>query len=219
MSRQLEMVLSSIGKKELMALTGLGFVGFLVVHLAGNFTMLAGGEAFNAYAAKLESLGPLVLLAEGGMVVMALMHVLFGFALILRNLQARGTRYDTKKWEGGKTLGSWTMWLTGPWILVFIGIHLAHFTIPHKLLGNELPLSQLVAERLADPIWAAYYVVSVALVGLHVSHGFWSAFQTLGASPERKGTLRDSAILLGFVFGAGYGLLAFFVYYIRDLLT
>jgi succinate dehydrogenase cytochrome b subunit len=219
MSRRLDMVLSSIGKKELMALTGIGFVGFLVVHLAGNFTMLAGGEAFNAYAAKLESLGPLVLVAEGGMLLMAMLHVVFGFALILRNLQARGTRYASKKGEGGRTLGSWTMWLTGPWILVFIGLHLAHFTIEHKLMGNEAPLSQLVAERLADPIWAGYYILSVFVVGLHVSHGFWSAFQTLGAAPERKGHLRDAAILLGFVFGAGYGLLAFFVFYIRDLLT
>lgn len=219
MSRRLEMVLSSIGKKELMALTGLGFVGFLIVHMAGNYTMLAGAEAFNAYAEKLESLGPLILLAELGMIVMLALHVTFGLALVVRNLKARGTRYEVKKVEGGRTLGSWTMWLTGPWILVFIGLHLWHFTIPHKVLGNEAPLSQLVAEQLANPYWAAYYVASVVIVGLHVSHGFWSSFQTLGTAPARKGTLRDSSVLLGFVFAAGYGLLAFFVFYIKDLLS
>lgn len=217
MSR-LDMVLSSIGKKELMALTGLGFVGFLVVHLAGNFTMLSGAEAFDGYAEKLESLGPLILAAEAGMIVMLLLHVVFGISLVLRNLAARGQRYATKKGEGGRTLGSYTMWLTGPWILVFIGIHLAHFTLPHKLGEEGPPLSQMVAERLADPVWMGYYVLSVLLVGLHVSHGFWSAFQTLGTAPDRKGYLRDSAVLLGFVFGAGYALLAFFVFYIPDLL-
>jgi len=218
MIRRLDMVLSSIGKKELMALTGLGFVGFLVVHLAGNFTMLSGAEAFDGYAKKLESLGPLIWVAEAGMVSMVLVHVLLGLALVVRNIQARGQRYAVKRAEGGRTLGSWTMWLTGPWVLVFIGIHLAHFTLPHKL-GEEGPaLSQMVAERLADPIWAGYYVVTMLLLALHVSHGFWSAFQTLGTAPDKKGHLRDSAVLLAFVFGAGYSLLAFFVYYIPDLL-
>ncbi len=218
MNRRLDMVLSSIGKKELMALTGLGFVGFLVAHLAGNLTMLAGQEAFESYAAKLESLGALILIAEGGLIVMALLHVLFGMTLTLRNLQARGKRYAVKKAEGGRSLGSWTMWFSGLWILVFIVLHLLHFTLPHKL-SDAAPLSQLVSERFADPYWLAYYVVSVLLVGLHVSHGFWSAFQTLGASSSRSGYLRDSAILLGFAFGAGYGLLAFVVFYVPNLLS
>ncbi len=219
MSRRLDLVLSSIGKKELMALTGLGFVGFLIAHLAGNFTLLAGARAFDAYAEKLESLGPLVVAFEIGLIVMAVLHVVFGMALVTRNLKARGVRYEVKKVEGGRTLGSWTMWLTGPWILVFIGLHLAHFTIPHKVLGNEAPLSQLVGELFASPGWAGYYILSVLILGLHVSHGFWSSFQTLGAAPDRKGHVRDAAVLLGFVFAAGFGLLAFLVFYMRELLA
>ena len=219
MSRRLQLIMSSIGKKELMALTGLGFVGFLIVHLAGNTTIVRGAESFNGYAEKLESLGPLVYAAEAGMVLMAVLHVGFGLALVWQNFAARGKRYAVKKAEGGQSLGSWTMWLTGPWILVFIGLHLSHFTLPHKLGGDASPLSQMVAERLADPVWMAYYIVSVLVVGLHASHGLWSAFQTLGISGERKGYLRDLGVLLGFVFGAGYGLLAFFVYWITDLLN
>ena len=92
MVRRLDMVLSSIGKKELMALSGLGFIGFLVAHLAGNFTILSGAEALDGYAAKLEALGPLVWVAEAGMVTMALVHVLVGITLVVRNLQARGQR-------------------------------------------------------------------------------------------------------------------------------
>jgi succinate dehydrogenase / fumarate reductase cytochrome b subunit len=212
------MVMSSIGKKELMALTGLGFVGFLLVHLAGNFTILKSAEAFDGYAEKLESLGPLILAAEAGMVVMALIHVALGVWLVLQNFAARGKRYTTKKWEGGRTLGSSTMWLTGPWILAFVGIHLAHFTIPHKFGEEQLPLSGLVADKLADPVWAIYYIVTMLLLGLHVSHGFWSAFQTLGTAPSRKGHFRDLAVLLGLTFSFGYGLLAFFVWFIPDLL-
>jgi succinate dehydrogenase / fumarate reductase cytochrome b subunit len=218
MVRRLDMVLSSIGKKELMALSGLGFIGFLVAHLAGNFTILSGAEALDGYVAKLEALGPLVWVAEAGMVTMALVHVLVGITLVVRNLQARGQRYAMKKSEGGRTIGSRTMWLTGPWILVFVGIHLAQFTFPHKLTEEAPALSKLVAEQLSDPIWAGYYVVTMLILALHVSHGFWSAFQTLGAAPSRSGYLRDTAVLLAFVFGAGFSLLAFMVFNVPDLL-
>ena len=211
MMRRLEMVLSSIGKKELMALTGLGFVGFLIVHLAGNFTLLWGAEAFDGYASTLESLGPLLSVAEWGMVGMAVVHVLTGLVLIYRNWIARGRGYAKKRVEGGRTFASWTMRLTGPWILVFVVLHLVHFTFPHKFIADSPNLSQMVAERLADPIWAVYYILSVAIVGFHISHGFWSAFQTLGAPIGGKGPFREFANVLGIAVGLGFACLAFFV--------
>ncbi|MCL2825117.1 MAG: succinate dehydrogenase cytochrome b subunit [Polyangiaceae bacterium] len=211
MNRRLEMVLSSIGKKEIMALTGLGFVGFLIVHLAGNFTLLWGKDAFDGYAEKLESLGPLIWAAEAGMVAMAAFHVATGLLLIYRNWVARGQRYAVKRFEGGQTWGSWSMRLTGPWILMFVVVHLLDFTLPHKLFGETDKLSQMVSTKFSNPVWAGFYIVSAIIVGLHMSHGIWSAFQSLGVSQSRKGLLRDAASVVGIIVGLGFTSLAAFV--------
>ena len=219
MNRRIDLVLSSIGKKELMALTGLGFLAFLVVHLAGNFTIWGGAAAFDGYAQKLESLGPLVLVAEAGMVTMALVHVITGVALIVRNRRSKGKYEGQKRWAGGQTLGSYSMWLTGPWILFFVCIHLAHFTFPHKLGGDERPLSLMMVERFADPLWVAFYAVSVAAIGFHVSHGFWSALQTLGLAPSRKGWVRDLSVGLGMVCALGFAVLVIVVHFNPALLS
>lgn len=211
MNRRISMALSAIGKKELMALTGLGFLAFLLVHLAGNLTIFAGGKAFDGYAAKLESLGPLVWIAEAGMVVLGLVHVVTGTSIILRNLAAKGKYLGIKRWSGGQTLGSYSMWLTGPWILVFVAFHLAHFTFPHKLGGDETPLSQMVANMLSNPYWAGFYFFSFALIGLHVSHGCWSAVQTLGIFTSRKGSFRELSVVIGLVLASGFAMLALIV--------
>ena len=213
MSRRLNMVLSSIGKKELMALTGLGFVGFLIVHLAGNFTILGGPDAFNGYAEKLESLGPLILAAEAGMVAMAAVHVAVGLVLIYRNLMARGQGYAKKRGEGGQTLGSWSMRLTGPWILLFVVVHLLQFTFPHKFDAEADTLFAMVTTTFSGAPWAVFYVLSVVVLGFHVSHGFWSAFQTLGAAQGRSGLLRQLAIIVGIVLGLGFASLAMVVFF------
>ena len=217
MNRRLALLLSSIGKKELMALTGLGFVGFLLVHLAGNFTIFGGRGAFNGYAAKLESLGPLIWLAESGMVVMFAVHVTIGLLLIYRNWMARGRRYLVKRGEGGQTFASWSMRLTGPWIFGFVLVHLYQFTFQHKLVDTSTPLANLVLDKLANPYWLAYYVVTVAVLGFHASHGFWSALQTLGFGGGRRGVVRESANLIGIIFGVGFALLAGFAFAIQFL--
>ena len=80
---------SSIGKKLMMAVTGLGFCGFLTTHLAGNLTIYGGRESFNGYAAHLHSLGPLLVVAEWGMLLFALVHVLTGLTLFYENFKSR----------------------------------------------------------------------------------------------------------------------------------
>ncbi len=102
-------------------------------------------------------------------------------------------------------------------ILGFLGLHVWQFTIQHQVFDAG-QLSKLVSERLSNPYWAAYYGVAMAAVGLHVSHGLWSAFQTLGFGARRTGHFRDVSLLLGMVFAVGFGLVAFYVFYIPDLL-
>jgi succinate dehydrogenase / fumarate reductase cytochrome b subunit len=173
---------SSIGRKALMALSGLALIGFLVAHLAGNLTLYADadGTAFNHYAETLES-NPLLLPAEIGLVLLILLHLVLGIRVSLDNREARKKGYAVRASLGGRTLGSATMLLTGILILVFLVVHVSDFRIP-KLLGDESveDLAGAVKRRLASPLGAGVYLVGVAAVGLHLSHAFQSAFQTLG---------------------------------------
>ena len=111
---------SSVGKKLLMAVTGLSFIGFLAAHLAGNLTLYAGGAAFNAYAEKLHSLGPILTVFELGLLVLALIHVATGITLFVQNYKARSVPYEKDEAAGGRTWSSVTMPYTGFIILGFV---------------------------------------------------------------------------------------------------
>ncbi len=120
---------SSIGKKLIMALTGLGFCIFLIAHLAGNLTICAGEDAFNSYAERLHALGPLVIFTEIGLLFFAVSHISIGAYLFYQNFRARPERYLIKKNAGGRTIGSVTMPYTGLFILFFIVLNIIDFKI------------------------------------------------------------------------------------------
>ena len=92
---------SSIGKKLLMAITGLSFIGFLCAHLTGNLTLYMGGTVFNTYAEKLHSLGPILTVFEFGLLALALIHVTTGIILFVQNLKARSVPYENDRRAGG----------------------------------------------------------------------------------------------------------------------
>ena len=108
---------SSIGKKVLMSVTGLSFVGFLLAHLAGNLTITSGADAFNGYAARLHALGPLLRGAELVLLALFLVHVTCAGVLFYQNYRARPSRYCVDRRAGGRTLGSATMPYTGVLII------------------------------------------------------------------------------------------------------
>ena len=118
---------SSIGKKLMMAVTGLCFCSFLIVHLAGNLILYSGRDAFNSYAEKLHSLGSIITMAEFGLLFFAIIHILIGATLFYQNLRARPIRYSINKWAGGRSIGSVTMPYTGLLLLIFVVIHLLNF--------------------------------------------------------------------------------------------
>jgi succinate dehydrogenase / fumarate reductase, cytochrome b subunit len=205
-----DIITTSIGKKLFMALTGLCFICFLVLHLAGNLTLYVGPEAFNTYVSSLESLGPLVMLAEAGLVVMAVLHIGTGLFLFYRNLQARPERYRVHRSAGGRTIGSATMPYTGLTILVFVIFHLADFTMADR---TGTTLYGIVASAFANPVHAVFYTLVMAVVAVHVSHGFWSLFQTLGVNhPKYTVPLQVSGIAMSVVLGAGFGLIPIALY-------
>jgi succinate dehydrogenase cytochrome b subunit len=200
---------SSIGKKLLMALTGLGFIGFLAGHLAGNLTLYAGGDAFNAYAEHLHSLGPLVTLAELGLLTMAAVHVTVGLILFVQNLAARPRRYEMDRRAGGRTIGSATMPYTGVAILAFVVFHLVNF---HFVDKTHTTIFAIVAAAFANPLYVALYILAMVVVAVHVSHGFWSAFQTLGAShPKYMPALMVVSVIFAVAVGVGFGFLPIYV--------
>jgi len=200
---------SSIGKKLMMALTGLAFCGFLAGHLAGNLTIYGGQNAFNAYAEHLHSLGPLLTLAEWGLVILALIHIITGLTLFYQNTIARGSRYAVNKKGGGRTIGSATMPYTGVLLLVFVIIHLVNF---HFVDKSNTTIFQIVSETFTNPLWVIIYVVAMIAAAVHVSHGFWSAFQSFGANhPKYMPTIMVLSILFSLAIALGFGLLPLYI--------
>jgi succinate dehydrogenase / fumarate reductase, cytochrome b subunit len=209
MNRLTTFFASSVGKKLMMSVTGLGFCGFLCIHLAGNLTLYGGKDFFNSYVEHLHSLGPLITLAEFGLLLFAAIHVMTGGLLFSQNTTARPVRYSVNKRAGGRTPGSATMPYTGCVTLMFIVFHLMNFHFADK---TQTTTFQLISHAFANPVYIFIYITAVIIAGIHVSHGLWSAFQTLGAHhPQYTPFLRGLGIVFGVVVGAGFGFIPVYV--------
>ena len=200
---------SSVGKKIMMSITGLCFCGFLAGHLGGNLTIYGGKELFNSYAEHLHALGILVTLAEWGLLTFALIHVLTGLTLFYQNYKARPVRYRVDKRAGGRTLGSATMPYTGVLLLAFVLFHLANF---HFVDKTDTTIYAIVSEAFSSPVYVFLYILAMIVAAIHVSHGFWSAFQTLGANhPKYMPVIRTLSLVFALAVGIGFGALPIFI--------
>ncbi len=171
----------SIMKKVIMAITGLFLISFLVVHLSGNLLLFKadGGKAFNEYA-HFMSTNPLIRTMEIILFAGFIFHIIDGILLTIQNRKARPVKYAVQKSSPNSNWPARNMGITGSIILIFLVIHLKSFFVEHRFLGNETPMDQLVKEAFNDPFYAGFYVIAMVLLGLHLSHGFKSAFQSLG---------------------------------------
>ena len=200
---------TSVGKKLMMAVTGLFFCVFLVLHLAGNLTIYMGKDAFNSYAEHLHSLGPLLTLAEWGLLIFAVIHISTGLLLFYQNFKARPERYAVNKQAGGRTLGSATMPYTGVILLLFVIYHLFNF---HFVDKTHTTIFQIVSNAFAQPSYVLIYTFAMIIAAVHVSHGFWSAFQTLGANhPKYTPFLRALSLVFSLIVGIGFGFIPVYV--------
>lgn len=206
---------SSIGRKQLVAVTGLLLCGFLVSHLAGNFLLLLGPDAFNLYAHKLESMGGLLYVAEGALAVIFAIHLGLAIKLNIENVQSRGgaKRYAVKKNTGrGTTFMSQTMPFTGIILLVFVVLHIKNLKLgsvyPTTVDGVEMrDLYRTTMEYFASVGATIWYAVAMFAAALHTAHGFASAFQSMGwnhgkyfKNVKRLGYLYAVAVGGGFAF-------------------
>ena len=201
---------SSIGKKLLMAITGLSFIGFLGAHLGGNLTLYKGGAAFNKYAENLHSLGPVLKVFEFGLLMLALIHVTFGIILFVQNLKARSVPYELNRRAGGRTWSSVTMPYTGLIILAFVIFHLINFSFVDK---TQRTIFEIVSSAFSNPVYIVVYVFVMVVVAFHVRHGFWSAFQTIGANhPKYMPAIMAISMIVSLIIGFGFGLLPIYLW-------
>jgi succinate dehydrogenase / fumarate reductase cytochrome b subunit len=205
---------SSIMKKQLMALTGLLLIGFCLSHLLGNVLIVVSADAFNIYAHTLTS-NPLIYVAEAGLAALFLAHLAIAIRLTVENKKARGSAYEMKTNSGqGSTFASSTMIYTGAIILVFLVLHILQFKFGPVYMtqidGVEMrDLHKTVMEYFQGHLNTLWYVVAMICLGIHLSHGFSSAFQSLGLNHKKYNcALKCGGKLLAGFLAAGFSFLA-----------
>lgn len=188
---------STIGKKILMAVTGVILGGFLVGHLAGNLLIFQGPEAFNHYAAFLQSKPLMIWTARIILLASLLVHILMALQLAQTSWSARPYPY-VKQVTLESSYAARTMRWTGPLVALFIGYHLAHYTAKitnpefaaMTLPDGTLDVYRMVITAFSVPMVSFFYVASMLLLCLHLYHAFWSFFQTMGLNHPQYNTAR-----------------------------
>jgi succinate dehydrogenase / fumarate reductase cytochrome b subunit len=207
---------ASIGKKLVMAVSGLLLIGFLVVHLSGNLLLYvdAQGATFNSYGRAMDE-NPLIPIAEIGLFALFVIHIVFALRVSLENREARRERYSVRASSGASTFASSTMVITGIIVLLFLLVHLWDFRIGKLMAENrEAGLAALVRRRLSEPWVAGLYLLGVIALGVHLRHAFRSAFQTLGAShPRLDPLLVKLSIALAILFTLGFASFPLFFWF------
>jgi len=206
---------STIGKKAIMAVTGLLLVGFVIAHMAGNLQMFVGPAKMNGYAAFLKSTGELLWIARLGLLVATILHVLMAWQLTQIKNRARPVGYE-KREPQVSTIASRTMRWGGVLILVFIVFHILHFTT-----GTVFPMASSpdaahpgfshtdvygnVIAAFRNPLVSAFYVVAMLFLMLHLFHGAWSSVRTLGLTkPSRHPLHRRISTVIALVVWLGF---------------
>jgi len=183
---------SSIGKKVVMAVTGLALFGFVVAHMLGNLQVFLGSETLNAYAKGLQDLGPLLWLLRIGLLVAVALHIWAAYSLTRMNRVARPEGYREKE-HRESTYASRTMRWSGVFLALFIVYHLMHMTWGNAhpdFIHGDVYHNFIVGFR--PVLVTLVYIVAMLALGLHMYHGVWSLLQTLGLSHPRYNHLRHA---------------------------
>ena len=199
---------SSIGKKLIVAITGLVLVVFLAGHLTGNLLMYVGREAFNEYAHFLHTMlhGAGVWIARIGLLVMLVLHVAATISLTRQNRAARQAYEHKATIQASKS--SRIMIVSGLTILAFVVFHILHYTVRVDAdlakLGATDPFGMVVV-GFRNPLVVLFYVISMTLLCSHLSHGVASIFQTLGLrSKKAQGLIQQFSLALSLAIWAGF---------------
>jgi len=206
---------SPVGKKYLTGITGIALAVFVLEHMLGNLEFLASDAAYNEYSHFLFSFGPILYVIEIILLLFLVVHMVLGVNIWLGKRRARNRGYlkfESAGEPSRQTISSRSMILTGIILGVFLVIHLDSFkygayyevTIDGVVMRD---LATLMREKFQNPAYAFGYPLAVILLGFHLRHGVWSAFQSLGATRPTVtpviytiGTLFAIAIAVGFLY-------------------
>jgi succinate dehydrogenase / fumarate reductase cytochrome b subunit len=206
---------SSLGKKYIMAITGLVLFGFVIGHMLGNLQIFLGPDQINAYAVLLKSKPALLWTARIGLLLTVVLHIISAIQLARMNRGARPAAYENYK-AVAASYASRTMLMSGIIIFVFVVYHLLHFTVaipevnllpksPEFPHANFLELRdatgrpdvfQMMIRGFSSPLVSGFYVLGMALLCLHLSHGIGSMFQSVGLKSKRTGKFIDAFALV-----------------------
>ncbi len=189
---------STLGKKYIMALSGVGLFAFVVAHMLGNLQVFLGPEALNAYAVFLKSKPALLWGMRLGLLAIVFLHILTAVQLTLRNRAARPEKYDRNK-PYKASFASRTIVLSGAALFAFIVYHLMHFTVglvdPAYLqlrdAADRHDVYRMTILGFSHPGVSAFYIASMALLCLHLSHGVGSTFQSIGLKNKHSAVWID----------------------------
>ena len=223
---------TSVAKKVWNGITGLGLALFVVFHLAGNLTLFFGAKEFNGYADFITHLmhGTFIYLAEAGLILFFLVHVATALSVRLGGRDARPQPYATNADAGGasrKSFSSKTMLVSGVLLFAYLVYHVKHFKFGPgldegyvtMLHGEEVrDMYRLVVEEFNKPLITFGYVAFMIFLGLHLRHGIWSAFQSVGATSRKLvPLLYIGGGLLAALLAAGFIALPLYIYFFIDV--
>lgn len=201
---------TSIGRKAVMAVSGLLLGGFMVVHLAENLLLFKGEAAYNGWVDLLLS-NPVTPFLEIGLLFIFIAHIITGVWVRVEDFLNAPRGYEARKWQGGRTVGSATMLYTAAAILAYLVYHLLTF----RFVDHSMGFYQMVTSAFRSPVFVGVYVAGAAALALHLSHGMQSAFQTLGLSHPKYTPLIKIGGMAVAVSMIGFALIS--VYYLMGL--
>lgn len=213
---------SQVGRKILTGVTGIGLMLFIIGHLAGNLTLFGAPQAFNEYTKTLESMGVLLYIIEFILAAGFLLHAFVGISIWWNRRKARPEGYEKYQTKGGPSKQTWasrSMIFTGIVLLVFLVIHLDTFkfgdTETIMLNGEQArDLKALVIDKFQSPLYALGYTFVMLLLGLHLGHGFWSAFTSLTMKHKKfSGLIYTAGVIFAILMAVGFIFIPLYIYF------
>lgn len=203
---------SSLAKKYWMAITGLFLITFLTVHLGVNLTLFIGEETFNG-ASHFMATNPLIQIMQYVLAAGFIFHIILGVVLNIQNKSARPVNYVKNNTAANSTWSSQNMPLTGVIILLFLVLHLKDYFVEIKF-GDVENDYLLVTELFKNPLYAGLYVLAFILLGIHLSHGFQSSFQSVGVNHSGYTPfIKNLGSLFSIIIAIGFSAIAIYFYF------